>query len=42
MTPHNSAHTKNSDKRRSNSILENLKDFKNGKKPPGFVFYGKN
>ena len=41
MTPHNSAHTMNSDKRRSNSILKNLIEFKKGKKPPGFVFYGK-
>ena len=42
MTPHNSAHTMDSDTRRSNSILKNLKEFKKGKKPPGFVFYGKN
>ena len=40
MTPHNSAHTQESDIRRSKSILDNLLDFKKGKKPPGFVFYG--
>jgi len=42
MTPHNSAHTIDSDVRRSKSILKNLQDFKKGKKPSGFVFYGKN
>ena len=40
MTPHNSAHTQESDIRRSKSILDNLLDFKKGKKPSGFVFYG--
>ena len=40
MTPHNSAHTLESDLRRSKSILDNLLDFKKGKKPSGFVFYG--
>ena len=40
MTPHNSAHTLESDLRRSKSILNNLLDFKKGKKPSGFVFYG--
>ena len=40
MTPHNSAHTMESDIRRSKSILNNLIDFKKGKKPSGFVFYG--
>ena len=40
MTPHNSAHTLESDTRRSKSILDNLLDFKKGKKPSGFVFYG--
>tara|TARA_Y100000589_G_scaffold2122_1_gene1979 strand:- start:1071 stop:2099 length:1029 start_codon:yes stop_codon:yes gene_type:complete len=40
MTPHNSAHTLEADLRRSKSILHNLLDFKKGKKPSGFVFYG--
>ena len=40
MTPDNSAHTQESDIRRSKSILNNLLDFKKGKKPSGFVFYG--
>ena len=40
MTPHNSAHTMESDERRAISIVNNLKDFENGIEPPGFVFYG--
>ena len=40
MTPLNSAHTLEADLRRSKSILHNLLDFKKGKKPSGFVFYG--
>lgn len=40
MTPHNSAHTMESDERRAISIVNNLKDFENGIEPSGFVFYG--
>ena len=39
MTPHNSAHTQESDIRRSKSILDNLLDFKK-EKNHGICFYG--
>ena len=41
MTPHNSAHTLESDLRRSKSILDNLLDFKKGKKTIRFCFLRK-